>query len=264
MGSTQKTIGFCMMVMALLTLLVRNPVRAFSPVMGKVTLKQPNAFRIQRGLLTSHNRCYDVWSGVLCFSTRSPTELDELNERIKIKGDEIRKLKSDGIDKAALAPHIEELMALKAQLPQQDTSATKQSTKNATAPTTPTAMKGNSEQGRKQAVVEESSLSESELRLNRLSKVEAIRAAGIEPFEYTFQTTHSSSQLLAQYDGKLEPGEEDETANVSVAGRIMIRRLFGKLAFFAVQDERGTIQLQFDKSRLGETFDVSGGKVVVL
>lgn len=33
----------------------------------------------------------------------------------------------------------------------------------------------------------------------------------------------------------LEPGQEDEAADVSVAGRIMARRVFGKLAFFTLQ-----------------------------
>lgn len=40
----------------------------------------------------------------------------ELEEKIKAKGDEIRQLKEDGIDKEALKPHVEELLALKAEL----------------------------------------------------------------------------------------------------------------------------------------------------
>mmetsp|Transcript_3299 Transcript_3299/g.9146 ORF Transcript_3299/g.9146 Transcript_3299/m.9146 type:complete len:201 (-) Transcript_3299:1601-2203(-) len=47
------------------------------------------------------------------FSTAASSDLED---KIKVKGDEIRQLKADGIDKAALAPHIEELLALKAQL----------------------------------------------------------------------------------------------------------------------------------------------------
>jgi len=58
------------------------------------------------------------------------------------------------------------------------------------------------------------------------------------------------------YEGKLADGEEDESADVAVAGRIMTRRVFGKLAFFTLQDESGTIQLQFDKTRLDESFKV--------
>ena len=80
---------------------------------------------------------------------------------------------------------------------------------------------------------------------------------GVEPFEYTFDTTHTASQLMTLYEGKLEPGEEDEMASVNVAGRIMTRRVFGKLAFFTLQDGTRTIQLQFDKRRLSaEQFKV--------
>merc|ERR1711937_355626 len=76
----------------------------------------------------------------------------------------------------------------------------------------------------------------------------------VEPFEYTFDVTTSTTQLAADYKDKLEPGEEDEGSDVSIAGRIMTRRVFGKLAFFTMQDENGIIQLQFDKKRLGDTF----------
>ena len=43
---------------------------------------------------------------------------------------------------------------------------------------------------------------------------------------------------------------------MAVAGRIMAKRVFGKLAFFTLQDESGTIQLHLEKNRLGDTFKV--------
>lgn len=182
------------------------------------------------------------------WSTSEQVDLEQLEEQIKAKGDEIRQLKADGLDKAGLGPHIEELLALKAGLPatteepkaKKEKPAKQQQKKKATPPPS--------------KKVEE--MSESELRTNRLAKVELMRKAGVEPFEYTFAATHSSTELNALYDKKLEPGEEDEEANVAVAGRIMTRRVFGKLAFFTLQDASGMIQLQFDKSRLGDTFKV--------
>ena len=39
-----------------------------------------------------------------------------MEAQIATKGDEIRKLKENGIEKPELAPHIEELLALKAKL----------------------------------------------------------------------------------------------------------------------------------------------------
>lgn len=172
----------------------------------------------------------------------STADLEALNAQIKVKGDEIRELKENGIEKAELTPHIQELLALKAQLPHDESEKPK---------------KKKAPQKQKKAPpkkVEE--MSESELRLNRLSKVDTMRDAGVDPFEYTFASTHTSQELLSLYDGKLQPGEEDEDRNVAVAGRIMTRRVFGKLAFFTLQDAEGVIQLQFDKSRLGSSFKV--------
>jgi lysyl-tRNA synthetase class 2 len=83
-----------------------------------------------------------------------------------------------------------------------------------------------------------------------------MRDANIEPFEYTYDVTTSAMQLISDYEGMLEPGEEDEESDVAVAGRIMTRRVFGKLAFFTLQDESGIIQLQFDQNRLGDSFKV--------
>jgi len=97
-------------------------------------------------------------------------------------------------------------------------------------------------------------MSESELRQARLAKVDAMKEAGAEPYAYTYAPTHSSEELKVLYEGKLEGGEEDEEADVAVAGRIMAKRVFGKLAFFTLQDEFGTIQLHLEKNRLGDTF----------
>jgi len=176
--------------------------------------------------------------------------LEELNKKISAKGDEIRQLKADGIDKEALAPHIKELMALKGQLPADDSKAAK----------TPAPKKKGGKQKKQQNNTKkgkpEEPMSESEIKLNRLAKVESMREAGIEPFEYTFDVTTSAAQLAADYNDKLDPGEEDEESDVGVAGRIMTRRVFGKLAFFTMQDESGIVQLQFDKNRLGDSFKV--------
>jgi hypothetical protein len=186
----------------------------------------------------------------------SPHELDVIKDKIKAKGDEIRLLKEQGTAKDALGPHIEELLALKSQLPLDDNGET--TMKAPAKPETPPKQK--QETPKKQAEstsTPEVELSESELRQNRLSKVDLMREAGLDPFEYSFDRTHTATALAELYNEKLENGEEDEAMVVSVAGRIMTRRIFGKkLAFFTLQDETGTIQLQFGDGRLGDSFRV--------
>lgn len=199
-------------------------------------------FRQLQHTRTVHTR------GAALLSTLSSNDTEKLEAQIRSKGDEIRKLKAAGIEKPELAPHIEELLALKSQLPQEEGEVMQEKKKN------PAKNKEKRKGGTAKKAAED--MSESELRLNRLSKIEAMREAGVEPFEYTFSSTHTAEQLLMLYDEKLANGEEDEEADVSIAGRVMTRRVFGKLAFFTLQDETNSIQLQFDKNRLGDSFKV--------
>lgn len=66
----------------------------------------------------------------------------------------------------------------------------------------------------------------------------------MEPYAYEYNRTHSANQLQDIYMN-LASGEEvnSECDQVSVAGRIVARRAFGKLAFFTLRDDSGTIQV---------------------
>ena len=108
--------------------------------------------------------------------------------------------------------------------------------------------------GKKAAKPEEPTLTLEEIRQVRIDKLQTMQSKGMNPFAYQYHTTHSTHELQELFQG-LENGKEDEHAHVSIAGRIMIRRVFGKLAFFTLQDASGTIQLYLDKGRLQEKFD---------
>ena len=90
-----------------------------------------------------------------------------------------------------------------------------------------------------------------ELRAARLEKIAQLQQAGINPYAYSWESTHHAAQLQEMY-AELASGEE-VNVNVAIAGRIMARRVFGKLAFFSLQDETGTIQLYLDKNRISES-----------
>ncbi len=87
-----------------------------------------------------------------------------------------------------------------------------------------------------------------DLRATRLEKVEQLKQLGVNPYAYRWQSTHHAAELQEKY-ADLASGEEVEV-EVAIAGRIMARRVFGKLAFFTLQDETGTIQLYLDKTRI--------------
>ena len=84
----------------------------------------------------------------------------------------------------------------------------------------------------------------------RLNKRSALIEAGENPYGHAFEYTHHVSQLDERY-ANLEDGESTED-EVSIAGRIMARRVQGKLAFLELKDATGTIQLFCRINALGE------------
>lgn len=225
--------------MTLFFLLSRNAA-AFTPSATRSVMTSASS-HLRRATPIAANHVISQYRNTKLFMS-TEVNVAEIEAQIKAKGDEIRKLKEDGIDKESLAPHIAELLALKAQLPSAEEPKKEKK-------------KPQKQKKQKQPLKKkESDMSESELKQARLAKVEAMREAGEEPYAYTYEKTHSAQELQDLYEGKLEGGEEDEDADVAVAGRIMAKRVFGKLAFFTLQDESGTIQLHLEKNRLGDSF----------
>lgn len=87
-----------------------------------------------------------------------------------------------------------------------------------------------------------------EIRATRLEKVQQIKDLGGVPYAYQWQVSHHAEELQVQF-ADLAAGAEVDLL-VAIAGRIMIRRVFGKLAFFTLQDETGVIQLYLDRQAI--------------
>ncbi len=87
----------------------------------------------------------------------------------------------------------------------------------------------------------------------RLAKVDALRAAGIEPYPVGFVPDVTAAELAADHEG-LGPGE-GTGRSVAVAGRLVRMRDIGKLVFGVVRDGTGTIQLFGDAAGLGDRLD---------
>ncbi len=94
-------------------------------------------------------------------------------------------------------------------------------------------------------------LSLSEQQALRREKLQQLIDEGVNPYPYEFDVTHSSDQIKADAD-KLEKTEENENPErVSLAGRIMTRRIMGKASFFNLQDSTGTIQIYIRRDDVG-------------
>jgi lysyl-tRNA synthetase class 2 len=92
----------------------------------------------------------------------------------------------------------------------------------------------------------------SELRETRLEKAHALRELGREPYALRFEPSHRTAQLQADHADL--PNGEERQLEVAVAGRVMTRRVMGKLAFFTLADATGPIQLFLEKASLGDAF----------
>ncbi len=95
---------------------------------------------------------------------------------------------------------------------------------------------------------------EHRLIAERKRKIADLREAGIEPYPYEYNPSHHAAQLQTLHASLPEQGRSGET--VRVAGRLMLFRDMGKLAFGHVQDETGRIQVMLRKDPLGEQWKV--------
>ena len=88
-------------------------------------------------------------------------------------------------------------------------------------------------------------------RDQRLRNLQALVERGIEPYAYSFERTHTAAQLKERHPD-LRPGDRVEGEDVTVAGRVMLLRMLGKLTFATLQDQSGRVQVSFERSRLDD------------
>lgn len=84
-----------------------------------------------------------------------------------------------------------------------------------------------------------------EVRKVRLAKLAALEEAGKDPFELTtYERTATAGAIRADYDAY-------EGKSVSVAGRLMSKRVMGKASFGHIADSDGDLQLYFSRDDMG-------------
>jgi lysyl-tRNA synthetase, class II len=86
----------------------------------------------------------------------------------------------------------------------------------------------------------------------------ALEQRGINPYAYSWDVTTRTAEIQSSFrDDKHQPGDDGVAAEpfrVSIAGRIMTKRIMGKAAFFDIQDSEGTIQVYVRRDDLPEGF----------
>ena len=94
--------------------------------------------------------------------------------------------------------------------------------------------------------------STNELQVRR-EKLNALYESGKNPFEITkYEVSHSSCAAIALFEEKEATLKEGEEIKVSVAGRMVSRRIMGKASFAHLLDGEGKIQLYVARDSIGE------------
>ena len=87
-----------------------------------------------------------------------------------------------------------------------------------------------------------------QLRKVRREKLANLMAEGKNPFEIvTYDQTHHTQEIKDNYEAL-------EGKEVSIAGRLMAKRVMGKASFANLQDRDGNIQLYVSRDDLGEDY----------
>lgn len=88
-------------------------------------------------------------------------------------------------------------------------------------------------------------LDDNEQIRNRITKLEGLQAEGNDPFQITkYDVDHHTVEIKNNFD-------ELEGQTVSIAGRLMQKRVMGKASFANVADRDGNIQIYVARDDLG-------------
>jgi lysyl-tRNA synthetase class 2 len=83
----------------------------------------------------------------------------------------------------------------------------------------------------------------------RRAKLQKLRDLGVDPFGARVENIKPLAEVKAAYTGEMG---HDSGPTVTVAGRIMLSRSFGKLTFMTLRDDSGDLQIGIDKKRVSE------------
>ncbi len=96
--------------------------------------------------------------------------------------------------------------------------------------------------------------------LDRIKKLERIQSMGVNPFATRYNSTHQIADINQTYPAKIdiENGESgsfrsveevisNPNSTISIAGRVMLHRSFGKICFATIADGTNRIQVLFSR-----------------
>jgi len=110
------------------------------------------------------------------------------------------------------------------------------------------------------------------LQQQRINKLDALRELGVDPYGGRFEDVTAVGTIReAEVSLGISPGERSDR-RARVAGRVVLLRVMGKLAFLTVRDGTGDLQFGLSKADLGDAWslvkkldlgDIIGGEGII-
>jgi lysyl-tRNA synthetase, class II len=100
--------------------------------------------------------------------------------------------------------------------------------------------------------IEHSGFDENQIMAERRAKLAAMRRLDQPAFPNTFKPAHRAHQLHHRYEQHTREQLESEHVEVSLAGRMMLKRIQGKASFATLQDASDRLQIYLNDEGVGE------------
>ncbi|HOJ49322.1 MAG TPA: lysine--tRNA ligase [Spirochaetota bacterium] len=89
----------------------------------------------------------------------------------------------------------------------------------------------------------------------RIEKVKELKEKGINPYPNLYKYTDNSSEIKDRFE------KYNTSFKVNIAGRVMLKRVFGKALFMTLRDFKGDIQIYGQSSVLNDDYELLKKKV---
>lgn len=94
---------------------------------------------------------------------------------------------------------------------------------------------------------------ENELELTRLAKADELRSLGVNPYPHFLKRDMSISEVKTKFAYiKDLNGDEKADEEVTISGRLKLKRVAGKSTFANMEDENDNIQIYYSLGSIGE------------
>jgi lysyl-tRNA synthetase class 2 len=88
---------------------------------------------------------------------------------------------------------------------------------------------------------------------DRHKKLEQLAELGQDPYGSRYNDVTANAEIRRRVEqAGIQAGHTEESAHARVAGRIVLRRVMGKLAFLTIRDSTGDMQIGVSLARVGE------------